>query len=75
MVAKKPAIQMTNGIDDIIKVGVKVAKDIYKTQRGLGKSVVKAAKATSNVARQTIQHEKRFGSKGVYKGYKGGMRP
>jgi uncharacterized protein YhjY with autotransporter beta-barrel domain len=51
------------------------AKDIYKTQRGLGKSVVKAAKATSNVARQTIQHEKRFGSKGVYKGYKGGMRP
>jgi hypothetical protein len=75
MAAKKPAIQMTNGIDDIIKVGVKVAKDIYKAQRGMGKSVVKAAKATSNVARQAVQHEKRFGSKGVYKGYKGGMRP
>jgi len=75
MAAKKPAIQMTNGIDDIIKVGVKVAKDIYKHQRGLGKSVVKAAKATSNVARQAVEHEKRFGSKGIYKGYKGGMRP
>jgi hypothetical protein len=75
MAAKKPAIQMTNGVDDIIKIGIKVAKDIYKTQRGMGKSVVKSAKATSNVARQTIQHEKRFGSKGVYKGYKGGPRP
>ena len=73
--AKKPAIQMTNGIDDIIKIGVKAAKEIYKHNRGLGKSVVKSAKATSTVARQTIQHEKRFGSKGVYKGYKGGPRP
>lgn len=75
MAAKKPAIQMTNGVDDIIKVGFKAAKEIYKTQRGFGKSVMKSAKATSNVARQTIQQEKRFGSKGVYKGYKGGMRP
>jgi hypothetical protein len=73
--AKKPAIQMTNGIDDIIKIGAKVAKDIYKHNRGLGKSVVKSAKATSTVARQTLEHEKRFGSKGVYKGYKGGPRP
>jgi hypothetical protein len=75
MAAKKPAIQMTNGVDDIIKIGVKAAKEIFKTQRGMGKSVGKSLKATSNVARQTIQHEKRFGSKGVYKGYKGGPRP
>lgn len=74
MAAKKPAIQLS-GIDDIIKIGGKAAKAIYKTQRGMGKSVVKSAKATSNVARQAIQHEKRFGSKGVYKGYKGGPRP
>ena len=75
MAAKKPAIQMTNGVDDIIKIGVKVAKDIYKHNRGLGKSVGKSLKATSTVARQTLEHEKRFGSKGVYKGYKGGPRP
>lgn len=75
MAARKPAIQMTNGVDDIIKIGVKVAKDIYKHNRGLGKSVIKSAKTTSNVARQRVLHEKHFGSKGVYKGYKGGPRP
>ncbi|CAB4168975.1 hypothetical protein UFOVP928_11 [uncultured Caudovirales phage] len=73
--AKKPAIQMTNGVDDIIKIGFKAAKDIFKTQRGFGKSVVKSAKATSKVARQRVLHETHFGSKGVYKGYKGGPRP
>jgi hypothetical protein len=70
--AKKPAIQMTNGIDDIIKYGIKAAKKTYKYQRSLGKGVIKSAKATNNVARTIVKHENRFGSKGVYKGYKGG---
>lgn len=52
MAAKKPAIQMTNGIDDIIKGGVKLLNR-YGARRTLGDGVVtsasKAVKGRKNV--------------------------
>ncbi|CAB4847643.1 unannotated protein [freshwater metagenome] len=56
MAAKKPAIQMTNGIDDIIKGGIKGATKLierYGARRTLGDGVVtsasKAVKGRKNV--------------------------
>ena len=36
MAARKPAIQMTNGIDDIIKGGFRAAKNILKPKNFRG---------------------------------------
>ena len=52
MAAKKPAIQMTNGIDDIIKGGAKLINR-YGARRTLGDGVItsasKAVKGRNNV--------------------------
>ena len=52
MAAKKPAIQMTNGIDDIIKGGAKLINR-YGARRTLGDGVItsasKAVKGRKNV--------------------------
>jgi hypothetical protein len=55
MAAKKPAIQMTNGIDDIIKGGAKLINR-YGARRTLGDSVVTSASKAVKGRKDVVQN-------------------
>ena len=54
MVARKPAIQMTNGIDDIIKGGFKAAKNILKPKNFRGTQFPKNQSLTKKQFKRTF---------------------
>ena len=55
MAAKKPAIQMTNGIDDIIKGGAKLLNR-YGARRTLGDNVVTSASKAVRGRKNVVQN-------------------